>query len=181
MSMMCKLSGHKWNGCICSRCGEKRDEGHAWDGCTCNVCGKTRDAEHRFELVPKGHLEWDRQRERHILQPKHIFRCERCGKERFEEHEWTGEACQTVCRVCGGKAIMFGSYTREKMGISHRWSGNTCKDHCEICGEPYPAKHVYERIRSEEEHGSGKAYRTHTLYRCSICGHEYWDSYEHDN
>ena len=26
---------HEWDGCICTRCKEKRDKAHTWDGCKC--------------------------------------------------------------------------------------------------------------------------------------------------
>jgi hypothetical protein len=31
---------HDWDGCVCRRCGKKRDEGHDWDGCICRRCGE---------------------------------------------------------------------------------------------------------------------------------------------
>ena len=60
---------HKWDGCVCTKCGKTRDEGHSygkvegrcaekcarcgkereahdWSGCTCAKCGKTRDEAH---------------------------------------------------------------------------------------------------------------------------------------
>jgi hypothetical protein len=46
MSMKCKLFGHKWNGCTCETCKEKRDEGHKYykieRSCIqkCRICGK---------------------------------------------------------------------------------------------------------------------------------------------
>ena len=44
--LTCKITGHKWNGCKCIRCGQKRDIEHDWNGCTCRVCGKKRYKEH---------------------------------------------------------------------------------------------------------------------------------------
>ena len=44
--LTCKITGHKWNGCKCIRCGQKRDIEHDWTGCTCRVCGKKRYKEH---------------------------------------------------------------------------------------------------------------------------------------
>jgi hypothetical protein len=35
--MLCSLSFHSWNGCICSKCGKTR---HEWQKCTCKLCGK---------------------------------------------------------------------------------------------------------------------------------------------
>ena len=63
----CSLFGHKWDGCMCSRCYIWRDEGHQndqchctkckhlvpnpqhdWSGCVCRRCGTTRDEGHLF-------------------------------------------------------------------------------------------------------------------------------------
>lgn len=41
MGLICKLSGHKWNGCKCERCGETRNEQHDWSTCKCSKCGRT--------------------------------------------------------------------------------------------------------------------------------------------
>ena len=55
MNYKCLL-GHKWNGCICERCGTTRDEQHTWehiiDKCVekCAVCGK----EHEKHTWVKG-------------------------------------------------------------------------------------------------------------------------------
>jgi hypothetical protein len=38
--MVCKLFGHKWQGCKCTRCGETRDTGHDWRDSKCVRCGK---------------------------------------------------------------------------------------------------------------------------------------------
>ena len=37
---MACLFGHKWDGCICSKCGAKRNENHDWEDGTCKKCGK---------------------------------------------------------------------------------------------------------------------------------------------
>ena len=78
MGFRCLL-GHKWNGCICEKCGSTRDEGHDWDLCrgVCRKCGKTQPERH----------EWDG------------CRCIRCGKE---QHEWEGN----LCKRCGKEAEM---------------------------------------------------------------------------
>ena len=44
--MKCFLSFHKWKGCVCARCGAKRNEQHDWNGCTCRRCGAKRDQGH---------------------------------------------------------------------------------------------------------------------------------------
>ena len=44
MGIACKLFGHKWNGCKCSKCSETRNESHTWGKTNggiahCSVCG----------------------------------------------------------------------------------------------------------------------------------------------
>lgn len=36
----CNRLIHSWEGCVCTRCGEHRNEGHKWHGDVCMVCGK---------------------------------------------------------------------------------------------------------------------------------------------
>lgn len=49
MGLICKISGHKWNGCRCERCREIRDEQHDWNGSKCDRCGKMRDKLYDYE------------------------------------------------------------------------------------------------------------------------------------
>ena len=49
MGLICKIAGHKWNGCRCTRCGATRDENHDWNGCKCRICWKVRDDGHDFD------------------------------------------------------------------------------------------------------------------------------------
>ncbi len=65
------LFGHKWDGCVCRRCGKLRDEEHDWDGCKCRRCGATRDEEHTWD----GCL------------------CRRCRRIRPDGHDWNGCTC----------------------------------------------------------------------------------------
>ncbi len=86
MGGLCSIFGHKWNGCTCSRCGEKKDSGHSWNHCRCQICGKTRDEDH----------DWDN------------CRCLKCGKIRDEEHRFSYTSvsdtiCEGTCRICGKK------------------------------------------------------------------------------
>ena len=66
MSLACKVSGHKWVGCKCERCGATRDKEHKWhvlEGkceAVCQICGKTRSIDH----------EWNG------------YQCKRCGATR---------------------------------------------------------------------------------------------------
>lgn len=48
----CKLTGHKWQGCKCTRCGETRNTGHDYklvpNKCEekCTICGSKKEIEH---------------------------------------------------------------------------------------------------------------------------------------
>ena len=50
----CKIGGHRWLGCKCTRCGETRDESHKIQLVTgkcekkCSVCGKTESIPHQW-------------------------------------------------------------------------------------------------------------------------------------
>ena len=82
MGLKC-LFWHKWDGCICVRCGKARDEQHDWDGCRCRRCGQKRNEQH----------DWDG------------CKCRRCGKTRDEQHD-IGVNC--VCNKCGQSMHYFG-------------------------------------------------------------------------
>lgn len=75
MSLLCKIIGHKWNGCKCSRCGETRDDQHDWDLCKgiCKYCNKTQAEQHDWDLC-KGV-------------------CRRCGVKQAEQHDWRRGEC----------------------------------------------------------------------------------------
>jgi hypothetical protein len=77
MKLLC-LTGHKWAGCTCERCGKARDEAHEWerDGChlKCRRCGLPGGFEH----------DWDG------------CICRRCGEERHRWHKGKCVACNKV-------------------------------------------------------------------------------------
>jgi len=99
MNITCKLFGHKWNGCQCSKCGNARNEehqfillkgvciekcdicnkerviGHKWNGCKCSHCDKFRDSHHSWVGC----------------------KCTTCSKIRTIQHKWNG--CK--CDMCG--------------------------------------------------------------------------------
>ena len=96
----------------------------------------------------------------------------------MEEHKWFGDDCLAACSVCGVKQINYIMNPSSR----HKWSGDTCKDYCLICGEKQHAPHNYVLIDSGTEHGQhGRSYRDYSVYRCTICGKEYSEIYEHDN
>ena len=111
MGWICKLLGHRWEGCRCARCGATRNEGHRWveaEGrCehTCEVCGAV-------ETVP---CEW------------YHCRCKRCGAQRDAHHLWLVKSpCEKVCRICGEE--------QEKHDWRHVDRG---LDRCAACGETH--------------------------------------------
>ena len=155
--MKCFLSFHKWNGCVCARCGAKRNEQHDWNGCTCRRCGAKRD---------QGH-DWNG------------CRCRICGKQRDKGHKYKytpydETRCKGTCKVCGaetliahhfeqaeGKCFTVCSRCHGKGAVSHRFRfvPERCVQVCEICGEE-TEKHSFVPIEG--------SYRG----RCSVCGKE---------
>ena len=134
MGFACKIAGHKWNGCTCTRCGEYRDEGHDWVFATresseagqcrekCSICGKVRGAEH----------EWDG------------CTCTRCGAWRNEEHNLgefkpADDSCVwTVNRlIARSEDVHFAPCSRcdRSFAFPHRLEkiGN-CRGRCKDCG-----------------------------------------------
>ena len=80
MGLICKIVGHKWNGCTCIRCRETRDENHDWNGCKCRICWKVRDRNHDFDgckcRICGGISDWG-----HVWDPTHdgVETCRYCG------------------------------------------------------------------------------------------------------
>lgn len=185
MGFMCKISGHKWNGCKCERCGETRDEQHDWDlcngkcakcgktcpvqhdwkGCKCVRCGIARDREHEFEKVPGECVE----------------RCVRCGKEK-QGHTFTKVQIEPdkqycymdVCAECGKEEMRNHSYSSASQGIGKalltcRYCGHqTIEPHehrfwsnqCDYCG-------VYENGVVKK----GDFYTIKTKYGAKLVGY----------
>lgn len=125
MGAKCWFLGHKWSGCMCERCGEKRDEGHDWNGCRCARCGGQRDEGHEWRRIPGTCKR----------------RCPVCGREREAydaEHEWRsieGE-CREECGVCG-----------KTRSVKHQWIGCTCKR----CGATRDEDHTWQRVEDSDE------------------------------
>lgn len=124
MGLICKLLGHRWEGCHCVRCGETRAEGHQWveaEGkCehTCAVCGITET----------------------VLCDWFHCRCKRCGTVRDDHHLWLKKsACEQVCRVCG------------KERETHDWRHvDRGVDRCAACGKTHRLS-AEEIARRDEE------------------------------
>lgn len=122
MNIKCLFGFHTWDGCICSRCGAKRDEAHSWDGCKCSKCGQKRNKAHS----------WDG------------CKCSRCGQLRNEAHRL--KECK--CEICGMVLHKWhGGFTCSECGITreekgqcksntsgktvHKWEGGCT---CIVCG-----------------------------------------------
>lgn len=71
MKIKCLLLGHKWNGCVCLRCGKNQHKHHEWDGCVCRICGEAD------RLAPDEAHQWDG------------CRCKKCGAYAPDaRHDW---------------------------------------------------------------------------------------------
>ena len=124
MGLACKISGHKWNGCTCIRCGEHRNEGHDfhllegdchrkcsicgatrsvdhdWDGCMCEHCGAKRNSDHVWGK-PKQQPSVNKSRLTH-----HRVECTRCGKSALEPHAFVQKGgCRRRCSACGYEEV----------------------------------------------------------------------------
>ncbi len=143
MKILCKLTGHKWDGCTCIRCSEQRDEGHRggkWRkigvGCcveVCTVCG------HSIGEWEPHDMEW--------IQQECIERCTKCGHIE-EKHTFVpvdGRPCSQKCTVCG------------KEVTKHTWDGCVCT----VCGEKNEFLHDWEYISEGDYVG---------IKRCRKCG-----------
>jgi DNA-directed RNA polymerase subunit RPC12/RpoP len=88
MSIICRLFGHRWNGCTCTRCGMNRYSEHSFrpgaDPCTevCEICGSQRET-HRWSGTACHSV------------------CEKCGKTVDSPHRWVWKDDRIVCTVCG--------------------------------------------------------------------------------
>ena len=112
MNLFCHLKIHSWDGCVCKKCGAKRNTEHPWDGCKCTKCGKKRDEQHNWDgcECKKCHKQRDEQHDWDGC------KCKKCGKKRDKQHDWDG--CK--CKKCDAK--------RDK----HAWKG---KLKCSKCNK----------------------------------------------
>lgn len=148
MGMACKIAGHKWDGCICARCGAKRCAcapasdplkygGHDWDGCVCRRCGALRRLWDEEGSERDSWHDWDG------------CRCRKCRETRDEGHVWDG--CK--CKACGK--------VRDE---GHVWDGCMCR----ACGKKRDEGHRYVFVRSEIDSDYGHVETP--VYRCEKCG-----------
>lgn len=118
MSLQCFFFGHKWDGCVCARCLDKRDEGHDWDGCKCRCCGRERDEGHDWEdcvckICGKYH-DYQYLREESNESYKK-YRCRHCGQMIAEEF--------SACSACYGEGEILYFASESGMGGG---MGQTC-------------------------------------------------------
>lgn len=150
MGLACKITGHKWNklpdgsdGCICQRCGERRNEGHDYRITTereewvyplppkkiyghfkvCSVCD-------HWESVP-SEVEIRRNECRETGHDWNGCKCTRCGKIRDEGHDWQKAVAnfgakehRRQCRICG-------RHETERHSFKHL---PDCRRRCTVCG-----------------------------------------------
>ena len=178
MGLACKISGHKWNGCTCTRCGKRRSGNHIWSAFefvtdrkhkhTCTVCGRSESLLHTFE--DHGNC---------------LRRCTGCG---YEETHHSGRDC--ICPVCGAVKEMpipwvpvwgnNGSVITRRMGTpretGHRgpWVSdpdNPCIIVCEACGKR-GWDHDLSSVNGEvgTSAGGGATINFGDGSRCSRCG-----------
>ena len=146
MGFICKIFGHKWNGCKCERCSETRDEQHDWDGCKCSRCGKLQDEQHSWSgcrCSRCGHM-------RDVLHNWNGCRCHLCGKVRDEQHNYVLDSsckyfCEEACTQCG-KSKRHNHSSIDKNcskcpicgraigGEVHAWADGKCS-RCGVSGE----------------------------------------------
>ena len=180
MNLACKITGHKWNGCTCTRCGEHRDDGHRWsagigdgnkyDKYTCEICGSVKRLFHKFEKIDGCHL-----------------RCTVCGLER-STHSWRG----CVCDKCGETREMslyatvplrspttgavIGSKCPGPREAGHRgpWvsdPSNPCIIVCKACGKrAWDHELVLVGGQVGESAGGGSTIDFGSGYKCTRCG-----------
>ncbi|MBQ3386908.1 MAG: hypothetical protein IJG53_06240 [Eggerthellaceae bacterium] len=163
MGLACKIAGHKWNGCTCTRCGERRNEGHDWQllvkttyprACKlkCSICGKEQPTEHDWNGCICTRCGVTRS-EGHILsawqsdgQETHSRRCTVCGGARESQpHQFENiSGCRRKCRVCGYQMPW------------HEWRDGTCM-HCGKSANDYYAKKIlFGEMKYSESDGTGR-------------------------
>lgn len=159
---------------------------HKWDGCICVKCGRKRDSHHDYVWIPARRTV-DKYRLKEINGCYQS--CRKCRREKtgsFSEHQYKkeeGKCWEAVCIRCGEKLNNIhhkyryeynpkdGSCLRkctqcgEEAGVHHQLAAKSqdgrCVQVCTRCGHSWNA-HSWEKIRYGSD-GSGQC-------RCIICG-----------
>jgi len=123
MSIKC-LFGHKWAGCVCTRCGKTRfflpngREAHTWDGCKCSVCQK------RNTFAKKDDHIWD---------GCYCVACglqapvDALGRDVFDMHDWEAVSSSSE-EITDGQVWLGGHFSTMTETIT------TNKYRCRRCG-----------------------------------------------
>ncbi len=102
MNLLCKIKGHNWDGCKCTRCNETRDSMHKFEPlknkCAkrCVKCGKEVEIPHTWE---KEGCE---------------ARCRVCGKTETR-HTWHAHKC-TVCGIYDNELVKL--FTQQYVNVN---------------------------------------------------------------
>lgn len=158
---MACLLGHKWNGCICSRCGVARDEGHHWVSdkkCKehCSVCGQVKE-QHSFNgcrCMRCGAIRGERHNWENCV-------CKRCGSIRDEQHIWDGCVC-SKCKTARDEAHDWDGCIckkcKKKRDEAHAWDGCTCKK----CKTVRNEQHVFIKCKCKKCGKTDQNQKQHT-------------------
>lgn len=195
--ILCRLFGHKYNGCRCQRCGSTREEGHTFRGCKCAVCGKVREEGHTFRIcncyactMESATLEPDRRaakychrisclRNRDSYKKECLHICTQCGTVLFTAHKMVPVPgkCYSKCTVCGYCSNPKHSWegcrctrcgdTRDR---EHTFIREGCRLICRNCGKTLES-HSYRFIGQNVSYGTGKCPTVYASdsYRCNFC------------
>ena len=169
MGLACKITGHKWDGCTCARCGEHRDTGVAED--------------HNYVLVPGTTCEYEctkcgKHTMGHSWYQDLGCTCTVCGATREVSvafHEWDG----CTCKLCG-KVRDEGHRLEERALGSIDSRRHRIK--CKACGKELRASHNFVRVEGCcclrcEACGFEKTHHEFVDGSCSGCGIDESDYY----
>ena len=169
MGLACKITGHKWDGCTCARCGEHRDTGVAED--------------HNYVLVPGTTCEYEctkcgKHTMGHSWYQDLGCTCTVCGATREVSvafHEWDG----CTCKLCGKTRDEGHRLEERALGSidSHRH-----RIKCKACGKELRASHNFVRVEGCcclrcEACGFEKTHHEFVDGSCSGCGIDESDYY----
>jgi uncharacterized protein (TIGR02145 family) len=109
MSFICSIGFHKWENCVCSACGKKRDSNHIFtnDCGTCSKCGISHDENHDWSKDCEKCSKCGKIRAGHHNWINNCEKCSKCGKTRSNHHHFVSG----MCNICGQ-----GNFTDERDG-----------------------------------------------------------------
>lgn len=158
MGLICRILGHKWWHCLCSRCHTKRDQDHDWsvDCERCLICGATRSEAHSWSAD--------------------CGMCSTCGAHRQGRHQWDGDKCAVCgmpsgtgqCDICGADAVLGEGYLYFSSTIGGAFTCQRCADGIEkhligVYGEKALAAHLGGPTEALSAIGISSIIRQHVL------------------